>query len=106
MGPQTESRANIIEMRGWEAWSVSIYQPNRVVWSARPIGALSAVITDAENLDDLERAINRYESHLDSHVHEARQKLDRLPISWVEARLVQEKLISALAVLAHAKAEE
>jgi capsid portal protein len=48
----------------------------------------------------LERSIREYMLELDEHVTEARRKLDALPADWTGEREVQERLISALAMLA------
>lgn len=86
-------------MRGWEVWAVApLYGP--VSWSARPVGALVAALTDCPDLETLEHEIDAYEADLDAKVCKARETLDSLPAWNTGGREVQEHLISALAELA------
>jgi len=101
---QTPLDKRTFETRGWVVWSVDCY-PSFTVWSAMPIGARVAVITDAPDLRTLEREINSYEQDLDAHVRDAREKLDALPADWASAREVQEDLISAIANLARVRVQ-
>jgi len=83
----------------WEMWSTPVF-PRGSTWSARPLGALAAVITGASDLTELEENISEYMSDLDGHVAEARRALDALTENYTGERAVQEALINALAKLA------
>jgi hypothetical protein len=83
----------------WEMRSTQAF-PKGSVWSARPLGALAAVITGASDLTELEENISEYMSDLDGHVAEARRALDALPENYTGERALQEALINALAKLA------
>jgi hypothetical protein len=81
----------------WEVWSTPTY-PQGASWSAKPIGALTAVC-QAPDPASLQIRIRDYTRNLDAHVREARQKLDALPENYHGEREVQERLIDALASL-------
>src|ERR1700744_1808486 len=86
------------ELEGWEYWTTPAF-PAGSSGSARPSGALAAVVIAAPTLDDLVKRVIIYTSDLDAHVREARQKLDAIPGHWEGERKVQEALIDALARL-------
>jgi hypothetical protein len=82
----------------WHIWSTPRFGSG-AMWSAKPNGAMSAVVFGVD-LTALEKNIAKYMSDLDTHVREARRKLDALPQSYTGERAVQEALIDALANLA------
>jgi hypothetical protein len=93
MGPHPRTAPHIT---GWQTW-----QNNHLsgrTWSARPIGALSAVVVRNTEAS-LVAEVHEYMRHLDQHVYKARKKLDALPHSYIGERAVQEALIDALAKL-------
>jgi hypothetical protein len=95
----------ITKIGHWETWPTSSMGQG-VTWSLRPKGAMVAVITDLHHLDDLEPAIAEYEREIDTHIRDARRKLDSYPEHYKLERGVQDALISALAELIRARAME
>jgi len=94
MGPH---RSPVLER--WQIWKTPKPVVGPASWSARPIGAASAVVF-APDREELEKQISLYMADIDAHVAEARRKLDALPPHWTGERAVQERLIEALAELA------
>lgn len=93
---ETTLPASSFVMGAWIVWPNDALQPRGRAWSGKPIGALSAVITGAADLQCLEEKILEYTENLDEHVRVARQKLDAISPDWAGERAVQEALIGAL----------
>lgn len=86
--------------RGWDIWKTPTTGRDST-WSAKPVGALVAVMTGIRDLADLATAIDQYRAEADRHVAEARRKLDALPADYTGERGVQTALIEALGAMAH-----
>lgn len=94
--PSTATRDDLLEH--WQVWTTPVF-PQGLSWSAKPAGAVAAVVTGAPDRETLERQVRAYVRDIDRHVREAREKLDALPANWTGERNVQERLIEALAAL-------
>jgi hypothetical protein len=92
---------------GWDTWVIQTHD-RRLVWSAQPEGALGAVITDAWSVDDLIRAVAKYELNLPKHLEDARRQLASVPNTGIgrDKAAVLEALIKALETLRAAQAAD
>jgi hypothetical protein len=82
---------------GWDTWVIQTHD-RRLVWSAQPEGALGAVITDQASVDELIRAVRRYEAKLPEHLEDARRQLESVPRTGIgrDKAAVLEALVKAL----------
>ena len=110
MGPHTRTPETALaearrQVPGWEIWAIDQVRPIGRTWSARPVGATTAVTgcIGVPDLETLVRAVREYERHLDEHISTTRKELDETPESWTGRVEMLTARLSALEGLAKAK---
>lgn len=85
----------------WDCWAVMTHD-RRMLWSARPAGALAAVITGCTDTADLAKTVLKYEADVTSHLNDAKSKLADCPVTGAgqDRARVLTQLIAALENLA------
>jgi hypothetical protein len=86
---------------GWDCWPIQ-HHDGRVTWSARPEGALAAVITDEPSGVALIVAVHAYTKVLSSRLDEARRQLAIVPTTGIgrDKAAVLTELVASLERLA------
>lgn len=74
---ETETRLREA-LPGWECWPIGTWD-NRTTWSAQPDGARGAVIDGQPSVDDLIKAVRKYEFELPKHIEGQRRRLAECP---------------------------
>ena len=98
---EEQERLNEAIGPNWRAWPIGTYD-RRTLWSAMPVGAAGAVITDMTSADALTEAVRAYEADLPRHLADARADAAACPGTGVgrDRKRVLEALEIALEALA------